>query len=81
MILLVAVLLSLPLLGAALLLWRAVFRVDLGALDRSRKAERVVITEAVAMLAAGAGARDVAAFLSDGLKATALPGDTQPNPW
>lgn len=71
--------LSLALSVSVALTWRVVFRVDLGALDRSRKASRVAMLEAAAMLRSSGSdvsPAQVAAFLGAAIEATALPHDT-----
>ena len=73
----VIVTLLLALLASAVLTWRVVYRVDLGALDRSRKASRVAMIEATSMLRSGdVDPTQVATFLTAAIEATSLPHDT-----
>ncbi len=62
------------------LTWRVVYRVDLGALDRTRKAARVALVEATTMLHNGVDPMLVAAFIEAALQATSMPSDTMPVP-
>lgn len=70
--------LSLALVASCLLTWWAVYSVDLGAVDRSRKASRTSMVEAAMMLRSGVNPRRVMTFLDAAIEATALQGDALP---